>query len=230
MKKRVVFLTMGIIAALALATGCSKQTESQAQTTGAQESQQTQAESQAQTAPETTEAETEAAEIGEAPIKIWGTITEVGDSTITVDNQSPNSSAGEMIFNIDSENTFVIDGYTGLPVELPLVQLGAFEAYLGPAMTMSLPPQTTPFVVVVNLPEDSNPAQYMIAAGPIKDTDNGKVLPSIDGTEYALADSVEISPFLTRNIVMLEDIAAASRCLIWQNDAGQVEAIVLFAQ
>ena len=45
-----------------------------------------------------------------------------------------------------------------------------------------------------------------------------------------MADSVEISPFLTRNVVVLEDIAAASRCLIWQDADGKVESIVLFAQ
>lgn len=241
MRKRTIYLTAGILAALALAVGCSGKTKSQAQTSAAQESQpaaetegQPEAESQPEAAkPEETkpeEIETKDVEIGEAPVKIWGDITEVGDSTITVDNQSPVSSAGEIIFNIDSEYTYIVDGNTGLPVALPLVQPGAFEAYLGPAMTMSLPPQTTPYVVVVHLLEDASPAQYVIAARPLEDTDGGKILTAIDGAQYTLADSVEISPFLTRNIVVLEDIAAASRCLVWEDADGKVERIVLFAQ
>ena len=229
MKKKNVILTVGMAAMLAFTSGCSK-TESQAQTTAVQESQATQEESQTEAATETKAPETEAAEVGEAPVKIWGTITEVGDSTMTVDNQSENSSIGEIIFNIDPENTIIIDSTTGLPVELPLVQLGTFEAYLGPAMAMSLPPQTTPEVIIVNIPEDVTAAQFVTATEPLKDTDGGKVLICNDGNEYTLADSVEISPFLTRNVVVLEDIAAASRCLIWQDADGKVESIVLFAQ
>lgn len=229
MKKRTVFLTVGMAAMLAFTSGCSK-TDSQAQTTAVQESQSAQEESQTEASAETKTLETEAVELGEAPIKIWGTITEIGDSTMTVDNQSENSSTGEIVFNIDPENTVIIDSVTGLPVELPLVQLGAFEAYLGPVMTMSIPPQMTPEVIIVNISEDAAPAQYVTATGPLKDTDGGKILTCLDGTEYTLADSVEISPFLTRNIVVLEDIVAASRCLIWQDADGKVESIVLFAQ
>lgn len=43
----------------------------------------------------------------------------------------------------------------GLPVDVKDVQAGdSFEAYLGDAMTMSLPPQNTPDIVFVNVPED----------------------------------------------------------------------------
>lgn len=89
-------------------------------------------------------------ETGDAAVqnsnRIYGVITDVSASeqTITVDNQSDVSSTGEMILTIDPSNTEIIDAQTGLPVELSEVQSGSFEAYLGDAMTMSLPPQCTP--------------------------------------------------------------------------------------
>ena len=44
--------------------------------------------------------------------------------------------------------TFILDT-DGMPVDLEDVKEGKFEAYLGPAMTMSLPPQAFPYVVIV---------------------------------------------------------------------------------
>ena len=35
---------------------------------------------------------------------------------------------------------------------------------------------------------------------------------------------------MTKNIVLLEDIATDSRCLVWMNDEGDVDRIVLFGE
>ena len=67
-------------------------------------------------------------------------------------------------------------------------------------------------------------------AGKVADTDGTKTLEGADGTRYKLADQVEILPFLTRNIVMLEDIEEGSKCLVWLNSEDVIEKIVLFAQ
>ena len=72
--------------------------------------------------------------VSEAPVKISGVIKEVGEDTITVDNQSENAPSGEIILTIDPENTVLADGQTGLPVTLADVAEGSFEAYLGPGI------------------------------------------------------------------------------------------------
>ncbi len=181
-----------------------------------------------------TKGETEA-EAGEefdvnVPVKVWGTVTSVDENSLTVDNQSEVSTPGEMIVHVDPEQTVVVDAVNGLPVELSDVELGSFVAYLGPAMTMSLPPQATARVVIVNIPEDAEAPEYIVAAGGIEGTDEEKILESNDGQQYVLADDVTVEPYLTRNIVTLDDIGEGSRCLLWMDPSGDAVArIVLFA-
>lgn len=99
----------------------------------------------------------------EESLPIYGEITSVSvdEQTITVDNQSNVSSTGEMILTIDPDSTYIIDATTGLPVDLANIQVGSFKAYLSDVMTMSLPPQCTPTLVLVNVKE--NAPKYVIS-------------------------------------------------------------------
>ena len=198
---------------------------------------------------DTSATEAETAPAGEetdaaAPVKVWGTIVSVeGDEiaaeeadvspaggSITVDNQSDVSSSGEMIIHIDPAHSVVVDAVNGLPVELSDLEEGeSFVAYLGPAMTMSLPPQTTAYAVVVKIPEDYKAPVFVFSAGTVVDTDNGKLLDAYGEQDYMLADDVEVLPYLTRNIVTLDDVHDGSRCLIWTDEYDTVTKLVLFA-
>ncbi len=166
----------------------------------------------------------------QAPVKVWGSIVSVDGDEITVDNQSDTSAPGEMIIHIDPAHSVVVDAVNGLPVELSDLEKGeSFAAYLGPAMTMSLPPQTTAYAVIVQIPEDFKAPAFVFAAGTIVDTDNGKLLDVYGEQDYMLADGVEVLPYLTRNIVTLDDIHDGSRCLIWTDEYDMVTKLVLFA-
>lgn len=227
MNHKFIALLMGLTLLLTI-TGCS------GQITGEPGSSDVRTDSSEQENPseEITETETEGNLSDESfpsdMIKIWGTITSVEESGIIVDNQSGNSSAGEMILTIDSSQNTVIDAVTGFPVTFDEIQTGSFEAYLGSAMTMSLPPQTNPYMVIVNIPEDAPAPQYIIAAKQ-PSMDNGMMtIRATDGSSYQVPEDVEIIPFLTRNIVRLDDITEGSRCLIWQNEDGSAEKVVLF--
>lgn len=166
----------------------------------------------------------------EVPIKIFGEISEVAEDSMTVDNQAEVSSLGEMVLLIDPEHTLVLDGETGFPTSLEEVNLGSFEAYIGPAMTMSLPPQTVPSVVVVNIPEDGAAPQYVVAADVVMETADGLVLAGNDGTQYPVLDEAVVEPFLTRNVVTMDDIHEGSRCLVWVDAEGDVEKIAVMAE
>lgn len=228
MKKKIWALTAGMAAALMVMGGCSGQTE---ETTAANVQTEASGETQAgdqnnlSVPEENLDNETE-----DIPQRIWGTIKEVGEDNILVDGISETANIGEVLLMIDPENTLVLDGANGLPVELKDIQAGSFEAYLGPAMTLSLPPQTTPYVVIVNIPEDIQAPQYVIAADRLDTSGGAKLLTGKDETEYTLARNVQITPYLTKNIVQIEDIERDSRCLVWMNDNGEVERIVLFAE
>lgn len=163
------------------------------------------------------------------PVHIWGAVISAGEEGILVDNQSDNSSQGEMMLTTDPNHTVIVDAADGLPVELSDIRQGSFEAYLGPAMTMSLPPQVTPYVVIVNIPEDGRAPLYAVTAEVRQAADSGMVLIANDDTEYILAENAEIAPYLTRNIVTLDDIREGSRVLMWLNEEDKVVKIVLFA-
>jgi len=174
--------------------------------------------------------DTGSGEAKEGPVKITGTILEAGQDGILADSGPGGGYVGEIMLLIDPENTLVLDGADGFPVELKDVGKGSFEAYLGPAMTMSLPPQNTPYVVIVNIPEDGQAPQYVIAGGAVDAEEGRQTLTGVDGTKYPLAGDVDIKPYLTRNIVRLEDIGSGSRCLVWTNEEGEADRIVLFGE
>lgn len=165
--------------------------------------------------------------VSEAPVRIYGAISEIGEDSITVDNQSDASASGEMILNIDPENTILADAQTGFPLTLADIQEGSFEAYLGPVMTMSIPPHTTPYMVIANIPEDGSAPQYAVLTKELVSADGGYTLEATDGRTYTIPEDVEISPFRTRNIVTLEDLTEGRGCLIWLDENETAVKIVL---
>lgn len=233
MKLRKLFSILGLGAVFALAGACGQNTADNGVQTQenveAQEEIQAEPEEGAEAAAdgEAVQGQQEGEAAADAPLRIYGAITEVGEDTITVDNQSGNSSAGEMILTIDPESTVLVDAQTGLPLSLTDVTTGSFEAYLGPVMTMSLPPQTTPYVVIANIPEDGSAPQYAVAAEELALEDGVYTLKATDGKTYAIPEDVEILPFRTRNIVTLADLTAGRGALIWLDENETVVKVVL---
>lgn len=230
MKKRTLMLAACMAVSLGLLTGCAadKENSQPAETVTEETSEQKETNETLAEAEELEESEA-ALEITDAR-RIWGSIEQVGEGELIVDNQSHNSSMGEMIIKIDPEQTKVLDAVDGLPVELGEITGDSFEAYLGPAMTMSLPPQTTAELVIVNIPQDVQAPLYVTARGPIEETELGQTLMSENGAAYVLTEETQVLPYLTRNIVRAEDIMEGSNCLIWQDTDGAVEKLVLFAE
>ncbi len=164
------------------------------------------------------------------PVRIYGVITDVwaDQNTIVVDNQSEASSSGELELIIDTDNTLVLDASTGYPVSLEDVQTSSFEAYLGETMTLSLPPQTTPYVVIVNIPEDFGTPQYAIVEKVEEDEVGGASITATDGRSYVLSADTQIVPYRTKNIVSIDDIQVGSACLIWLDEDGTVSKVQIF--
>lgn len=238
MRKKTFLLAAGTAIALMVA-GCSANGTGGQTTTAPVESQtETETETAAPESSEEASQETGEGEVSSETVRMTGTITEITDGDMLVDSQVSETEAqdgdttysGEVLFHIDSENTRILDAVTGLPVALEDLEAGSsFVAYLGPAMTMSLPPQTTPELILVQIPEDFRAPLYVTAGDAVKEQDGAQVLTTQDGAEYTVAEDAEVSPFLTKNIVTLADIEAGSKCLIWLDDSDQVTKLVLFA-
>ena len=158
-------------------------------------------------------------ESAQAPI--WGSITSVNGSSMI---------EGDVIVQI-SGDTLILDGENGYPVDLKDLQEGdTVYAYIGPAMTMSLPPQTSGEVLIAKIPADMKAPEYITVKSMTADADGNWKLVSTAGTEYAVAADCRIMPYLTRQIVSLEDVAQGSNLLVWSNAENQAQKLVLFAR
>ena len=169
----------------------------------------------------------------EAPqaIRIFGPVTRTEDGRLSIDNQSGVSSNGEIILNVADE-TYILDAVSGLPIKLEDIKDGdTIYAYIGPAMTMSLPPMTNATVIFANIPADAKVPDYVEVKSMITDASTSKsVLTAIDGTEYTLADDCNIFPYLTRNIVTLDDLTQGRKCVVWADDENSAVKIMVFAE
>ncbi len=168
------------------------------------------------------------ADIEQAPI--WGTVFSADDESIDLDCPTGNVYEGEVIINL-SGDTLILDGEDGYPLEATQLQAGdTVYAYIGPAMTMSLPPQTTAEVVIGKIPADMRAPEYITVKSMKASADGSFTLVSTAGTEYTVAADCRIMPYLTRQIVTLEDVEKGSNLLVWSNEQNQAQKLVLFAR
>jgi len=82
-----------------------------------------------------------------------------------VTSGDPDSANPEVVVHV-SEETYCVDAATGAPLDMEKVKDGdTLYVWAGPAMTMSLPPQTTAAVIVGNVPADGKIPQYESSPG-----------------------------------------------------------------
>lgn len=166
-----------------------------------------------------------AQEISKERTCVWGPVLSVSADSVVIDNQSGVSSAGEMVLWV-TEDTLLLESEHGFPVALSELKEGSIvSAYIADAMTMSLPPQVQAKAVILGSEEQSMPLLAEVESmEPVECGWNMEV----DGRELFVAEDCAIMPYLTRNIVSLEDVKKGSRVLVWEKD-GQVEKLVLFS-
>lgn len=235
-KKQLAVWMMAAVLSAAMMTGCG-QKDSTEQNENTEQTEDQAAGSEEATMPDEDmeidpEFSVDSDENGAAPAAmspaVYGVITDVSGNEITVDNQSDISSKGEMILMIAPDHTYLLDAATGLPVDVQDVQTGgSFEAYLGDAMTMSLPPQNTPDIVFVNLPEDIAMPAYAVAAEDPTEMNGVWTLEATDGTVYEVTENAQVVPYLTKNIVKMQDVQKGTACAIWYDDQNQVQKVMI---
>ena len=163
-------------------------------------------------------------------LRIVGVVLEAGEDSILLDRQFPEGGHEDTILHIDPERTLILDSVSGFPTEAGQIKKGdSLYVYVGPAMTMSLPPQMTAVLILTGTPQDAAAPQYVQAAGSLEaDGQGGWILKGTDGAEIFVPADCPIEPYLTRQIVRLSDITAGRTCLVWTGMDGTAEKIVLF--
>ncbi len=164
-------------------------------------------------------------------VRIWGPILRVEDGNVVIDNRSEVSFRGEMVVTVDPEHTRILDGENGYPVEVSELNEGeAVFVYIGPAATMSEPPMVNASLILCKIPSDLRIPDYVHVTAMEEQSDGSYLLSGDNGIQYLVPADCEILPFLTRNVVTLQDVQAGGSCLIWSDERRTAQKIVLFAE
>ena len=135
-----------------------------------------------------------------------------------------------------TEGVMILDAVSGEPVDAKSIKDGStVYAWLGAqtAVAMSLPPQVTPELLLVNVPADYKVPQYdvivratVIMAG--IPHYSGMDITLSDGTAYQVWEDAQITPYLTRNRVTYQDLLPGTRVLMWADDKGQASKAMVY--
>lgn len=180
----------------------------------------------------TIEGTEEQPEQAEDSVRLYGPATHMEDGRLSIDSQVDQGYQGEVILNVSQESTYVLDAVSGIPTELSDIKDGdTIYAYIGPEMTMSLPPMTNATMIFTNVPADFKVPDYVTVKSVVTDAASSQsVLTAMDGTKYTLADDCAIVPYLTRNIVTLDDLTQGRKAVVWSDEENTAMRIMVFAE
>lgn len=171
-----------------------------------------------------------------APVRVWGQVTRLEDGSLFLQNSDETDPNREIVVHVGDAP--VVDAVTGLPLADSEIKDGdTVYAWVGPAMAMSLPPQASAAVVVANIPADGAvPEYYEITGG--DHTATITIYPAPPRTAvnlpYAGGDkahllciplTAQISPWLTKQIVTVDDLVPGTRILVWRGADGGVSRV-----
>lgn len=171
------------------------------------------------------------------PVRVWGTVTRLENGAVLLKNSNENAAYRETILHV-TETTPIIDAVTGLPLGRELRDGETVYAWVGPAMTLSLPPHATAELIVANIPADfAVPQYYQIAK--VQPQTTAAIYPpqplthvdlvTTGGEELTVTDEATLFPYLTRQMVTLDSLVPGSRVLVWTDAKGTVTKVMLFA-
>ena len=160
-------------------------------------------------------------------VKIGGDVIYKTDHTVVIDNCIQEGFEGEFLIHI-SENTRLLNAETGMPASLENVKDGEpVHAYVGAAVTASIPPQAEAEVLLIDIPTDGSTVDY-VKISSIQNKEEGYQLTGTKGQNYWIEDSCNIFPYLTRNKIYLETLYEGAECIIWGDKSGKAEKIMMF--
>ena len=165
---------------------------------------------------------------------VRGTAARQADGSLLVQKPGETQPTDGYIFWL--KDTMVLDAVTGEPADISTIKNGdTVYAWMGArsVMTMSLPPQITPELLLVNIPADFKVPQYDIIARAnyiMKGIPgySGMAITLSDGTACQVWQDATVKPYLTRNRVTYQDLLPGTRVLVWADDMGLVSKAMVF--
>lgn len=165
------------------------------------------------------------------PLRVYGPITKTENETLSIYNNSGTSFEGEIRVTI-SEQTRILDAVSGLPVAYSDLRDGETAyLYIGPAMGMSLPPVAHATMILCNIPADYKVPEYLkVDSLSLQADGTSGTLTAVNGSQYTIKSDTQILPYLTRNIVTINDLTKGRTCLLWSDSQNQATKIVIFQE
>lgn len=148
--------------------------------------------------------------------RVYGTITWLEDGRIQLNNSNENDPYNDIILSI-GDNTLILDAVDGLPVDLSELKDGdTIYAYTAEFMTLSLPPMTTAQLILCNIPQDFNvPGYFEIQTATFSEDGKTVLLTTDRAMHLTITEECQLTPYLTRNIVLPENLIPGTRILAW---------------
>ncbi len=149
-------------------------------------------------------------------ISTFGTVAEIGTEDrpfILINTEYPEMP--QLFLNV-SDQTVCLDNTTGLPCNISDIKTGdSILAYFSPAITKSIPPQSSAFAIITNVDKEKTMARF-ITVGSVETSKDGIWVISHD-QQYRLNinDKTEILPYKTKAAASLESIKPGTRLFAW---------------
>lgn len=160
-------------------------------------------------------------------VRVWGRVSPWDGDGILLKNGNKNDPLNEVV--VHPGEAPAVDAVTGLPLDLKSVREGdVLYAWAGPAMTLSLPPQIAAEIIVGNIPAGFRAPEYCEVAGQASAGESGFRIPLSGGGVLEVTDKTAYTPWLTRQIVRMEDLTPGTRALVWKNAEGAAEKVLVF--
>ena len=167
--------------------------------------------------------ETQIAPLG--PVLLTGTLNQGENGSLLLSNQE----RGDTVLHI-SDETRILNAVSGEPVALDKIRDGeAASVYAGPAMTLSLPPQTTAVLILTKIPADFSVPSYEQVVAVDKVNNDGITITTREGKQMTIPASANVMPYLTRNVVTYRNLIPGTWFLAWNGNNGTVDKAMLFA-
>lgn len=148
-------------------------------------------------------------------IRVYGQAAHIDENRITLENENEDAEFPSIVLNI-GEDTRILNAVDGMPAKLSDVRENEMVyAYAGPAMTRSLPPISNAELILVGIPADFAVPTYAEVEG-VEKNEAGQTVVSTNREEsFVVSEDTAISPFLTKNIVTVDDIRPGTKLLAW---------------
>ena len=151
----------------------------------------------------------------EFPIRVWGSVTELGELSLTLENSNESDQYQKVVVNVD-EDSLLLDAVTGEVRSFSDIQMGeTVYAWVGPALTRGLPPLSTGRVLLCGIPADYG-VPSCAEVETVTETEDGLDVCTNDGVILHLgADTEYLAAPGEEEPLTAGDIVPGARLLSW---------------